>query len=155
MKKISFLLITLLAVFVTSLSVVAFAASNDENPYKNHYVKEAQAIRKQGTAKLIFQFMTREDVPLPGVIMLYNTSKEKGQQAVADEKGMIEFDVKSPDITNSEVYYIHHVIYDRKILPIHGAQVNNVDKMDIRKGTVIWNCIIKYGEQAFMSYRGN
>jgi len=151
MKKVSFLLITLLTVFVTSLSVVAFAASNDENPYKNHYVKEAQAIRKQGTAKIIFQFMTRENVPLPGIIMLYNTTKEKGQEAVADEKGIVQFDVKTSDL-----YYIHHVIYNRQILPVQGsAQVNNVDKLDIRKGTVLWNCIVKYGDRAFMSYRGN
>jgi hypothetical protein len=151
MKKVSFLLITLLTVFVTSLSVVAFAASNDENPYKNHYVKEAQAIRKQGTAKIVFQFMTRENVPLPGIIMLYNTTKEKGQEAVADEKGIVQFDVKTSDL-----YYIHHVIYNRQILPVQGsAQVNNVDKLDIRKGTVLWNCIVKYGDRAFMSYRGN
>ena len=151
MKKISFLLITLLTVFVTSLSVVAFAASNDENPYKNHYVKEAQAIRKQGTAKIVFQFMTRENVPLPGIIMLYNTTKERGQEAVADEKGIVQFDVKTSDL-----YYIHHVIYNRQILPVQGsAQVNNVDKLDIRKGTVLWNCIVKYGDHAFMSYRGN
>ena len=36
-----------------------------------------------------------------------------------------------------------------------GAMVNNIDKLDIRKGTVLWNVIVKYGEQAFMSYRGN
>lgn len=151
MKKLSFLLITLVTVFVTSLSVVAFAASNDENPYKNHYVKEAQAIRKQGTAKIVFQFMTRENVPLPGIIMLYNTTKERGQEAVADEKGMVQFDVKTSDL-----YYIHHVIYNKQILPVQGsAQVNNVDKLDIRKGTVLWNCIVKYGDYAFMSYRGN
>ena len=151
MKKFSFLLITLLTVFVTSLSVVAFAASNDENPYKNHYVKEAQAIRKQGTAKIVFQFMTRENLPLPGIIMLYNTTKERGQEAVADEKGIVQFDVKTSDL-----YYIHHVIYNKQILPVQGrAQVNNVDKLDIRKGTVLWNCIVKYGDHAFMSYRGN
>ncbi|MBR4908272.1 MAG: hypothetical protein IKZ43_04585 [Acidaminococcaceae bacterium] len=151
MKKASLLLITLLTVFVTSLSVVAFAASNDENPYKNHYVKEAQAIRKQGTAKIVFQFMTRENVPLPGIIMLYNTTKERGQEAVADEKGIVQFDVKTSDL-----YYIHHVIYNKQILPVQGsAQVNNVDKLDIRKGTVLWNCIVKYGDYAFMSYRGN
>ena len=88
---------------------------------------------------------------MPGVIMLYNTTKEKGQEAVADEKGMIQFDVKT-----SELYYVHHVIYNRNILPIQGgAMVNNIDKLDIRKGTVLWNVIVKYGEQAFMSYRGN
>ena len=126
MKKVSLLLVSLLTVFITSLSMVAFAAPSDENPYKNHYTKEAQALRKQGTAKIIFQFMTRENVPLPGVIMLYNTTKEKGQEAYADEKGMIQFDVK-----------------------------DNIDKLDIRKGTVLWNVIVKYGDQAFMSYRGN
>ena len=151
MKKITFLLTTLLTVFITSLSVVAFAASNDENPYKNHYVKEAQAIRKQGTAKIVFQFMTRENVPLPGIIMLYNTTKERGLEGVADEKGIVQFDVKTSDL-----YYIHHVIYNKQILPVQGsAQVNNVDKLDIRKGTVLWNCIVKYGDHAFMSYRGN
>ena len=140
MKKVSLLLVSLLTVFVTSLTMVAYAAPSDENPYKNHYTKEAQAIRKQGTAKIVFQFM-----------MLYNTTKEKGQEAVADEKGMIQFDVKT-----SELYYVHHVIYNRNILPIQGgAMVNNIDKLDIRKGTVLWNVIVKYGEQAFMSYRGN
>ncbi len=134
MKKVSLLLVSLLTVFVTSLTMVAYAAPSDENPYKNHYTKEAQAIRKQGTAKIVFQFM-----------------KEKGQEAVADEKGMIQFDVKT-----SELYYVHHVIYNRNILPIQGgAMVNNIDKLDIRKGTVLWNVIVKYGEQAFMSYRGN
>ena len=151
MKKVSLLLICLLTVFVTSLTMVAFAAPSDENPYKNHYTKEAQAIRKQGTAKIVFQFMTRDNVPMPGVIMRYKTKKEKGQEAVDDEKGMIQFDVKS-----SELYYVHHVIYNRNILPIQGgAQVNNIDKLDVRKGTVLWNVIVKYGEQAFMSYRGN
>ena len=151
MKKVSLLLVALLTVLITSLSVVAFAAPSDENPYKNHYVKEAQALRKQGTAKIVFQFMTRDNAPLPGVIMLYNTTKEKGQEAVADEKGMIQFDVKA-----SELYYVHHVIYNRTILPIQGgAMVNNIDKLDIRKGTVLWNVIVKYGDQAFMSYRGN
>ena len=86
MKKVSLLLVSLLTVFITSLSVVAFAAPSDENPYKNHYVKEAQALRKQGTAKIVFQFMTRDNAPLPGVIMLYNTTKEKGQEAYADEE---------------------------------------------------------------------
>ena len=156
MKKVTLLLVSLLTVFITSLSAVAFAASGDENPYKNHYVKEALALRQQGTAKIIFQFMTRDNVPLPGVIMLYNTSKERGQEAVADERGIVEFDIKTGDIKTSEVYYIHHVIYDRKILPVHGgAQANNIDKLDARKGTVLWNCIVKYGDHAFMSYRGN
>ena len=151
MKKVSLLLISLLTVFITSLSVVAFAAPSEENPYKNHYTKEAQAIRKQGTAKIIFQFMTRENIPLPGITMLYNTTKEKGLEAVADDKGIVQFDVKESDL-----YYIHHVIYDKKILPVQGgAQVNNIDKLDIRKGTVLWNCIVKYGDYAFMSYRGN
>ena len=54
MKKVSLLLVSLLTVFVTSLSMVAFAAPSDENPYKNHYTKEAQAIRKQGTAKIVY-----------------------------------------------------------------------------------------------------
>ena len=151
MKKTFLLLVSLLTVFVTSMSMAAFAAPSDENPYKNHYAKEAQALRKQGTARIVFQFMTRENEPLPGVIMLYNTTKEKGQEAVADEKGMIQFDVKT-----SELYYVHHVIYNRNILPIQGgAMVNNIDKLDIRKGTVLWNVIVKYGDQAFMSYRGN
>ncbi|HBX75676.1 MAG: hypothetical protein IJ858_03055 [Acidaminococcaceae bacterium] len=151
MKKRSLLLFSLLTVFLVSLSMVAFAASKDENPYKNRYVKAAQEIRKQGTAKIVFQFMTRENVPLPGVIMLYNTTKERGLEGVADEKGIVQFDVK-----NSELYYIHHVIYDKKILPVQGsAQVNNIDKLDVRKGTVLWNVIVKYGDQAFMSYRGN
>lgn len=151
MKKVSLLLVSLLTVFITSLSMVAFAAPNDENPYKNQYVKEAQAIRKQGTAKIIFQFMTRENVPLPGITMLYNTTKEKGLQAVADEKGFVKFDVKTSDL-----YYVHHVIYDKRILPVQGgAQVSNIDKLDVRKGTVLWNCIVKFGEHAFMSYRGN
>ena len=35
MKKVSLLLVTLLTVFITSLSMVAFAAPSDENPYKN------------------------------------------------------------------------------------------------------------------------
>ena len=48
MKKVSLLLVSLLTVFVTSLTMVAYAAPSDENPYKNHYTKEAQAIRKQG-----------------------------------------------------------------------------------------------------------
>ena len=123
MKKVSLLLVALLTVFITSLSVVAFAAPSDENPYKNHYVKEAQALRKQGTAKIIFQFMTRDNAPLPGVIMLYNTTKEKGQEAYADEKGMIQFDVKT-----SELYYVHHVIYNRTILPIQGSAMEyNMD----------------------------
>jgi len=151
MKKVSLLLVSLLTVFITSLSMVAFAAPNDENPYKNQYAKEAQAIRKQGTAKIIFQFMTRENVPLPGITMLYNTTKEKGLQAVADEKGFVKFDVKTSDL-----YYVHHVIYDKRILPVQGgAQVSNIDKLDVRKGTVLWNCIVKFGEHAFMSYRGN
>jgi hypothetical protein len=48
------------------------------------------------------------------------------------------------------------VIYEGKILPVQGgAQVSNIDKLDVRKGTVLWNCIVKFGEQAFMSYRGN
>jgi hypothetical protein len=151
MKKVSLLLVSLLTVLITSLSMVAFAAPSDENPYKNHYTKEAQAIRKQGTAKIVFQFMTRENMALPGITMLYNTTTEKGLQAVADEKGFVEFDVKTSDL-----YYIHHVIYEGKILPVQGgAQVSNIDKLDVRKGTVLWNCIVKYGDQAFMSYRGN
>jgi len=151
MKKLSLLVAAFLAVCLMSLSAAAFASPSDENPYKNQYVKEAQALRKQGTTKLVYQFMTRENLPLPGVIMLYNTTKEKGLEAVADEKGMIQFDVKSSDL-----YYIHHVIYNREILPIQGSgQINNIDKLDIRKGTVLWTCVVLYGKHAFMSYRGN
>ena len=95
--------------------------------------------------------MTREKAPLSGVTMLYNTTLEKGLLAVSDEKGLIEFDVKS-----SEVYYIHHVIFGDKILPVQGSsQVSMVEKLDVRKGTVFWNCIVQYGNAAFMSYRGN
>jgi hypothetical protein len=95
--------------------------------------------------------MTRENMALPGITMLYNTTTEKGLQAVADDKGFVQFDVKTSDL-----YYIHHVIYEGKILPVQGgAQVSNIDKLDVRKGTVLWNCIVKFGEQAFMSYRGN
>ena len=151
MKKKSFLFSVLMAVLLVSVSVVAFAAANDENPYKNQYAKEAQALRKQGTAKIICQFMTRENVPLPGVTMIYNTTKEKGLEAVADEKGIVQFEVKS-----SELYYLHHVIHNRDIFPIQGsAQICNVDKFDVRKGMVLWNCIVKYGDRTFMSYRGN
>ena len=151
MKKYSLFLAAVLTVFMTVLPTVALAAPSDENPFKNHYTQAAQDIRKQGTAKIVFQFMTRDKIPLPGIIMLYNTTKEKGLEAKADEKGLVQFDVKTSDL-----YYIHHVIYDRKILPVQGsALVNNIDKLDVRKGTVLWNCIVKYGEQAFMSYRGN
>lgn len=83
--------------------------------------------------------------------MIYNTTKEKGLEAVADEKGIVQFEVKS-----SELYYLHHVIYNRDIFPIQGsAQICNVDKFDVRKGMVLWNCIVKYGDRTFMSYRGN
>lgn len=151
MKKVSLFVLSVMTVFMTMLSVAAFAAPSDENPYKNQYVKEAQAIRKQGTAKVVYQFMTREKAPLSGVTMLYNTTLEKGLLAVSDEKGLIEFDVKS-----SEVYYIHHVIFGDKILPVQGSsQVSMVEKLDVRKGTVFWNCIVQYGNAAFMSYRGN
>ena len=151
MKKVSLFVLSVLTVFMTMLSVAAFAAPSDENPYKNQYVKEAQAIRKQGTAKVVYQFMTRDNRPLPGVIMLYNTTQAKGLEAVADEKGMVTFELK-----NSEVYYIHHIIFGDRILPVQGgSQVNMVEKLDIRKGTVFWNCIVQYGNSAFMSYRGN
>lgn len=66
--------------------MVAYAAPSDENPYKNHYTKEAQAIRKQGTAKIVFQFMTRDNVPMPGVIMLYNTTKKKARKRLPMKK---------------------------------------------------------------------
>ena len=150
--KRKFLLVTVLFTFLISLfSVAAYAAPSEENPYKGQYAKEAQAIRKQGTAKVVFQFMTRENIPLPGVTLIYNTTKEKGLMAVADEKGMIQFESKA-----SELYFAHHVIYNQTILPIQGGgQVNNIDKLDVRKGTVLWNCIVKYGDKAFMSYRGN
>ena len=55
MKKVSLLLVSLLTVFVTSLSMVAFAAPSDENPYKNHYTKEAQAIRMKIRIKTIIR----------------------------------------------------------------------------------------------------
>ena len=151
MKKTSFLIATVMAVLMTFLSTVTFAASADENPYKNLYVKEAQAIRQQGTAKIIYQFMTRGKAPLPGVTMIYNTTKEHGVLAVADEKGMIEFDLKA-----SDVYFIRQVIYKGKVYQVSGSSVaNTVEKLDIRKGTVFWNCVVQYGNAAFMSYRGN
>ncbi|MBQ9636242.1 MAG: hypothetical protein IJV12_08570 [Acidaminococcaceae bacterium] len=151
MKRVSDFALSLLTVLMTMLSAVAFAATGDENPYKNHYVKEAQAIRKQGTAKVVYQFMTRDNRPLPGVIMLYNTTQAKGQEGVADENGMVIFEVK-----DSEVFFIHHIIFGDRILPVQGgSQVNMVEKLDIRKGTVFWNCIVQYGNKAFMSYRGN
>ncbi len=151
MKKKFFLITVLMALLMVSVSLAALAAPSDENPYKNQYAKEAQALRKQGTATIVYQFMTREKTPLPGVIMLYNTTKEKGIEAVADENGIVKFEVKA-----SELYYAHHVIYNREILPIQGsAQISNIEKLDVRKGTVLWNCVVQYGKQAFMSYRGN
>ena len=151
MKKISLLVLSLLTVFLTMLSSVSFAAYNSENPYKNSYVKEAQMLRKQGTAKLVYLFMTRERVPLPGVTMIYNTTKGKDLQAVANEKGIIEFDVKE-----SDMYYIRQVIYNGQTLPVSGScMINNVEKLDVRKGIVLWTCVVKYGDAAFMSYRGN
>ncbi len=151
MKRKSFFLTILLTFLLTSFVVAAYAAPSDENPYKNHYVKDAQAIRQQGTAKVVYKFMTREGMPITNIIMLYNTTKEKGLEAAADEKGMVEFDVKG-----SELFYIHHVIYNREILPVQGsAQISNIEKLDVRKGLVLWNCIVQYGNRAFMSYRGN
>ena len=76
MKKTTLFLIAVLTALMTVASAVALAAPSDENPYKNHYAKAAQEIRKQGTAKIVFQFMTRENIPLPGITMLYNTTKE-------------------------------------------------------------------------------
>ena len=151
MKKRSLIFTVLLTVLMVSFSVAAFAAADDVNPYKNHYTKEAKALSKQGTATIVYQFMTRDKVPLPGVIMLYNTTKEKGIEAVADEKGIVKFEVKA-----SELFYIHHVIYNREILPVQGGgQISNIEKLDVRKGTVLWNCIVQYGKHTFMSYRGN
>ena len=151
MKKFAACFSVIMALVMMLFSAAAFAAPNDENPYKNAYAKEAQALRKQGTAKIVYQFMTRDRRPLAGITMLYNTTQEKGLMAVSDEKGMVEFDLK-----NAEVYYIHHVVFGEKILPVQGSsQVNMVEKLDIRKGTVFWNCIVQYGNSAFMSYRGN
>ena len=151
MKKVSLFLLSVLTVLMTMLSAVAFAAPSDENPYKNHYLKEAQAMRKQGTAKLVYLFMTREKQPLPGVTMIYNTTKGQDLEAVSDDKGMVEFDLKQSDL-----YYSHHVVYNGDYLPVSGgAMINNIEKLDIRKGTVLWSCIVQYGKYSFMSYRGN
>lgn len=150
MKKMRLAVAVLLTIFLTCMSVGAFAAQED-NPFKNNYVKDAQMLRKAGTAVLVYQFMTRERVPLPGVTMVYNTTKDHDQTAVADEKGIVRFDVKA-----SELYYIRQVIYNGQTFPVTGEDlINNVEKTDVRKGLVLWNCIVKYGDAAFMSYRGN
>ena len=151
MKKTRIAIFALLTMLLLCLTVTGFAGGRDENPYKNHYTREAQMLRKAGTAKLVYLFMNSAEVPLPGVTMIYNTTRGKGLQAVADEKGMVVFDVKSSDL-----YYIRQVIYNGRTVPVTGSNlINNVEKTDIRKGLVLWNCIVSYGNSAFMSYRGN
>lgn len=151
MKQMRLALFAVLTVLMTLMSVTAFAARQTENPFKHNYVKDAQMLRKTGTAILVYQFMTRDRVPLPGVTMVYNTTKARDLTAVADANGIVRFDVKG-----SELFYIRQVIYNGQTFPVTGENmINNVDKTDVRKGLVLWNCIVKYGDAAFMSYRGN
>jgi hypothetical protein len=152
MKKLRVLLIAALTVIMTCLSVAAFAADRSaENPYKDNYTKEAAMLRHPGSAKLVYFFMTPDRQPIPGVTMIYNTTKVHDLKATADANGKVIFDVKG-----SELFYIRQVVYKGQTLPVSGSDViNNVEKQDVRKGLVIWNCIVKYGDAAFMSYKGN
>lgn len=152
MKKWRVLLAAALTVLMTCLSVEAFAADRSgDNPFKNNYTEAANQLRRPGTAKLVYLFMTPDRQPLPGVTMIYNTTKGHDLKAVADAEGKVTFDVKG-----SELFYIRQVVYKGQTLPVSGSDViNNVETQDIRKGLVLWNCIVKYGDAAFMSYRGN
>ena len=151
MRKARSFLLVILTLVLTCMSVVAFAAADERNPFKGVYKAQAQELRQPGTAKLVYLVMDRDRNPIPGATMIYNTTKAHGLKAVSDEKGLIVFNVKASDL-----FYIRQIVYDRQILPITGSDlINNVEKMDVRKGMVIWNCIVKYGDAAFMSYRGD
>ena len=125
MKKLRALLIAALTVIMTCLSVAAFAAdTGSENPYKNNYTKEAAMLRHPGSAKLVYFFMTPDRQPIPGVTMVYNTTKGHDLKAVADAGGKVIFDVK-----DSELFYIRQVVYKGQTLPVSGSDViNNVEK---------------------------
>jgi len=153
MKKVRFIITAILAVVLCCAAVMpAMAARGEEkNPFKHAYAKEAQMARKPGTAKLIYHFMDAYKAPIPNCVMIYNTTKGKDLRAQADQFGKIEFDVK-----DSELYYIRQVEMNGQTYPVSGySLINNVEKTDIRKGLVIYNVIIKYGDAAFMSYRGD
>lgn len=71
MKKTRIAIFALLTMLLLCFTVTGFAGGRETNPYKNQYTKDAQMLRKAGTAKLVYLFMTGEGVPLPGATMVY------------------------------------------------------------------------------------
>lgn len=150
MKKMRSILMFMLAAIIMCAAVTAYAAPSSDNPYKGRYKAQAAELRAPGIAKCVYLFMDEQGNALPQVKMIYNSTKARNLEAVADEKGMLIFPVK-----NSELFYIREAVYGNRVLPISGEDViNNIEKNDIRKGKVFWNCIVMH-DTVFMSYRGD
>lgn len=150
MKKMRSIIMFMLAAIIMCISVTAFASSAAENPYKGHYAAEAAELRTPGTAKCVYLFLDEQGNILPGVKMIYNSTKARNLEAVADEKGMLIFPVKE-----SELFYIREAVYNNVVKAVSGEDViNNIEKNDVRKGKVFWNCIVMH-DNVFMTYRGD
>lgn len=147
MKKVRILLMLALTVLMTVMSAVAMAAPDKDNPFKDYFETQAKAMRSPGKAQVIYMIYDTNRAPLEGATLIYNTSKGKNLEAVADSRGMIKFET-----TQSEIYFVQGVIVGGTRYPVSGKVISDVELKDVRKGDVDWYVIHRFSSAGFMSY---
>ncbi len=149
MKKLRYIMAGLVVVFMMAVTWVAAAAPSYENPFDDVYTKEAEAIKTPGTAQVVYLFLDSRRNPIPGAVLVYNTTKGRALQATADAKGMIVLGTK-----DAEIYYVKNVIVGGKEYPVSGSTlVTEYTKHDAYRGVVHWQVLNRYNAQTYVIFK--
>ncbi len=149
MKRLRYIMAGLVVVFMMAITWVAAAAPSYENPFDEVYAKEAESLKTPGTAKVVYLFLDNRRNPIPGAVLVYNTTKGRSLQATADAKGMIVLGAQ-----DAEIYYVKNVIVGGKEYPVSGSTlVTEYSKHDAYKGVVHWQVLSRYNAQTYVIFK--
>jgi hypothetical protein len=149
MKKLRFVMAGLVVVFMMAITWVASAAPSYENPYDEVYKTEAKALSTPDVGQVVYLFLDSRRNPIPGAVLIYNTTKGRDLQATADAKGIVKLPTK-----NAEIFYVKHVIVGGKEYQVGGSfLVTEFNKQEIHKGLVHWIVLSRYNSLTYVAFK--
>jgi hypothetical protein len=149
MKKLRFVMAGLVVVFMMAITWVASAAPSYENPYDGVYKTEAKTLSTPDVGQVVYLFLDSRRKPVPGAVLVYNTTKGRDLQATADANGIIKLSAKNP-----EVFYVKQVIVGGKEYQVGGSfLVTEFNKQEIHKGLVHWMVLNRYNSLTYVAFK--
>ena len=149
MKKLRYLVAGIVVVFMMAITWVAAAAPSYENPFDGVYKPQADKLKTQGTAQLVFLFMDSRRKPIPGAVLIYNSLQGRDLEATADANGIVVLKAK-----DAEIFYAKSCIVGGQEYPIAGSTlVTEFTKQQAFKGDVHWQVVSRYNSKTYVIFK--